>query len=322
MGKDIAAAVARAFLEPAVDDLQRDIVVVQCLGIGDAVGNPAPRPQVVHRDDIGLGRLTDQLGDRKIGPGIAEIGFCETFLARLPPAEISVDQPGEYRRIAITGDCYDSVVGAVPAAMKARQPVRRGGIEALFGTDRHTLGKQLPGKDMLVNRIADAGLWSGVFAQLGQYDAALAVDRPGVEIGRFDHCRERLHRLFKPGRGRAGQIKLIDRGGRGGAGVGIATEGRAQALPDTLGVAIAEQARTAKAEMFEKMRIAALRFALHQRAGGDPHPDRHLPRRRTVVAHGIAQPIGKRSELPSRVTRNVAAGVEPIAFCERWGNGE
>src|SRR3546814_14082101 len=59
------------------------------------------------------------------------------------------------------------------------------------------------------------------------------------------------------------------------------------------------------------MGIPQLVGLLHQRAGVDLQPDRHLSGRHAVAPHRIAHAIGERAEPTGRIDRNLAVLIEP-----------
>ena len=71
--------------------------------------------------------------------------------------------------------------------------------------------------------------------------------------------------------------------------------------------------------MLDQVGEAALAFVFIKRAGVDPHPHRHLPRRHAVAPHGVAQAVGQLAEAPIRIGGDVAALVELARRARRGG---
>ena len=187
----------------------------------------------------------------------------------------------------------------------------RRGLQRLELADRRTFGQGLPGKEGLAQLVRIADLRPRLLAAFGQHDRTFGIQRLGSQRGRGHHARQDLQALVQPRLGRAGQVELIDGLGRCRRRIGVRAEGRAQPLPDTLGLAIGHMLRSPEGQMLDQMGEAALRRLLVQRARIDPHPHRHLPGRHAVAAHREAQAVGQAPELPHLVLRQVRSLVEP-----------
>ncbi len=200
----IAAAAARAILQPPVDERHGEKLEIEPPRIFDRIDALLPRSNRRQGQRQRLVRLYDFLRDGGFRVGLSEIGLGGFRSLALPIAVIFPDQPDEFVGIAIADDDHNRPVRPIPAIVKRlhRTDACRG--ERFGGSDGRAIAKQLAGKQMRRGRIGNALLRPVILAQFGQDDPTLGIDRRRRNARFAHHPGKQLHAFVQVGGRHAG----------------------------------------------------------------------------------------------------------------------
>ena len=317
-----ASPSTRACLEPAIDELQRQLFAQAALVVDHRVEHLSPGTKISVGEGARQRRLDDHrnLAHRvgRIGPGrrqrIAEIGRRRgTALAR-PVGKILLDQCSEQHGIEVADHRDDRVFRAIPAIVERLDGFAGRGLQAFLGADGQALGKALAGEQRLHRGLRHALAHAAALALFGQHDRHLGVHIGVGQHGRPDHAGQQLHAFFQLGGINIGQVQLVDRMRRAGLGIGVAAEGCAEPLPGRDRLGDAEILALAEQQVFEEVGISQLVVFLVERTRINPDADGDLARRDAVFAHAIAKAVLELAEQPFGIAGHVAALVDPRDF--------
>ena len=238
----------------------------------------------------------------------------------LPVAEFGLDALLHLGDVEIADDGQRGALGAIIRIVEGAQ-IGSGNAANTLDIGLHALTQ---------SRIRQGGLQVigdpapvGIVAQLrlAQQDAALALDRFGIEGELARHfandIERRLHRLVLG----VGQGKLVSGVVERGFGIGIGAEGQAQPLKHGEQIAFGNIGRTVEGHVFNEMGRAVLRIGFLAAADFDGEADRRLAHRIGVALKCVAHSIRQHAENDIGIGRDVGARYPPGRDAGRRRNG-
>ena len=189
------------------------------------------------------------------GFGIAEMGFYQ------------FGDEGGVREVA-DGD-EAGALGGVPLGVEVDEALAGHLLDGVFDADGEAVGEDGFGEGELV-AFDHGAVVDGVAGEfLAEDDAAFFVDFFGIEVHAVEVVAEEFHGVDEEGLLDFGEFEFVDGFLEGGVGVGVGTEGHAEALEVLDHLAGGEVAGAVEGHVFEEVGHALLVVFFHE--GADVH---------------------------------------------------